>query len=202
MQQCLEAGEITTFSFIAITEGNQIEPTDWEFNGEKVEDWDVEVNTEVDNNPTPTPSNNTYFIEAEDMNLSGGYRTEGNNFASGREVISLYSGDGNNNDSGVASFEFSGGTGYYNIIIDTFDENDGVAQIALEQNNSGLETFSLGKQLGSNVADDKTDVSLEILDVFVSSGDWFRIEGIEDGNQWTADHARVDAIEFVPIESN
>ena len=136
------------------------------------------------------------------MSLSGKYRIESNNFASGGEVISLYSGDGNNNDSGAASFEFDGGTGLYNIVIDTFDENDGVGQIDLEQNGDRLDSFRLDQQLGSNVADDKTNVSLEISDVYVSAGDEFRIKGIEQGNEWTGEHVRIDAVEFMPIEGN
>ncbi len=149
-----------------------------------------------------TIDTNSYFVEAEDMSLSGGYRTESNDFASGGEVISLYSGDGSNNDTGSANFDFEGGTGHYKIIIDTFDENDGVAQIALEQNGNQLDSFRLDQQLDSNVADAQTNVFLEIGDVYVSANDEFRIEGIEQGSSLTADHARIDAVQFIPIESN
>ena len=152
------------------------------------------------NSPSPTPTpipNNSITLEAESMKLSGGYRTETNKVASGGKVISLRGGQ--NNDTGTASFDFAGGTGQYKVIIDTFDENDGIGQIAFKQNGQQLASFTLDRQLGSALANEKTMTSLEIADVFVSSGDEFTIHGIEQGNKWTADHARIDSIEFIPI---
>ncbi|MGK7936450.1 MAG: hypothetical protein AB4206_11745, partial [Xenococcaceae cyanobacterium] len=156
------------------------------------------LETNISSPPSPQP-NQPVLIEAENMNLSGGYRTENNQFASNGKVISLYSGDGNNNDTGAASFEFSGGTGLYKIVIDTFDENDGVGQIDIEQNANQLASFQLDRQLGSHLANNQTKISLEIADVFVSSGDDFRIEGMEQGNVYTGEHTRIDAVHFMPM---
>ncbi len=149
--------------------------------------------------PPSSQENQPWHIEAENTMLSGDYHKENNSFASNGKVISLYSGDGNNNDSGAASFDFEGGTGLYNIIIDTFDENDGVGQIDIEQNGNQLASFKLDRQLGSQLANNQTKTSLEISDVLVSSGDEFRIEGMEQGNIYTGEHTRIDAFHFVPI---
>ena len=146
--------------------------------------------------PTPTP-NNSITVEAESMKLSGEYRVENNKWASGGKVISLKGGD--NNGTGAASFDFAGGTGHYKVIIDAFDESDGSAQIGFERNGKQLADFTLDKQLGSTLANNQTMTSLEIADVFVSSGDEFTLHGIEQGNNWTAEHARIDSITFEPI---
>lgn len=193
----VDSGETTTFSFEA--EGNLEEPEDWEFNGQKLDSEQIETDNS-NNSPSPTNNNNSWKIEAENMQLLSGYKVESNNFANNNEVISLL---GNNNDDiGYASFEFQGGTGQYNIVIDTFDENDGEGEIKLSQNERLLGDFVLNRDLGSNVADDKTDVSLEIKDVFVSTGDNFSLMGIADGSndidkEWT----RIDTIEFITVTS-
>ena len=101
-----------------------------------------------------------------------------------------------------ANFDFQGGTGNYNIIIDAFDENDGSAEIKISQNEQQIGFFDLDRDLRSNMANNSTDVSLEIKDVFVSAGDNFQITGIENGNSQTADHARIDSIEFVSTEAS
>ncbi|MGK7935651.1 MAG: hypothetical protein AB4206_07585, partial [Xenococcaceae cyanobacterium] len=146
---------------------------------------------------TPSPSENTYFIEAENMNLSGDYHTENNQFASGGKVISLYGGDGDNDDIGTASFDFAGSTGVYTIKVNYFDENDGVGQMKVRQNNNLLKSWNLDQELGSHLADEKTKTSLEIKNVEVSAGDEFQIEGMEQGSVNTAEHARLDGVEFI-----
>ncbi len=93
--------------------------------------------------PSPQPPSNPLVIEAEDMLLTGEYRVEGNQFASSGEVISLHGGD--NDDTGAASFEFGGATGKYDIKITYFDENDGVGQITIKQDDRTLKSFQLGK---------------------------------------------------------
>ncbi|MGK7949857.1 MAG: cellulose binding domain-containing protein [Xenococcaceae cyanobacterium] len=190
-------GEITTFSFEA--EGNSAEAKDWEFNGEELDSKQVETSISNDSNsssPTSPTNNNSWKIEAEDMQLDS-YKVESNDFASGNNIISLFK---SGNDTGTASFEFQGGTGQYDIIIDAFDENDGEGEIKLAQNDRAIGDFDLNRDLGSNVADSTTDVSLEIKDVFVSAGDNFSLTGIADGsNDIDFEWARIDVVEFVPV---
>ena len=139
-------------------------------------------------------------IQAEDMQLGGEYRVEKLGAASGGEVISLRGGD--NNGTGTASFDFTGATGTYDLKINYFDENDGVGEIKLEQGNKQLISFRLDKQLGSPLANEQTLTSMEIPDITVSSGDGFRIEGIEQGSINTAEHVRIDSIQFIPTQSS
>ena len=146
-----------------------------------------------------TTSSNSLAIEAEDMNLGGEYRVETNQFASGGKIISLRG--GNNNDTGSASFKFGEATGKYNIKVTYFDEDDGTGQIKIKQNSQTLKSFRLDKQLGSHLADEKTKTTLEIKNVDVESGDNFQIEGIEQGSKSTAEHARIDRVDFIPSKS-
>ncbi len=141
----------------------------------------------------------TLLLEAEEMILGGEYKVESNQFASGGKVISLHGGD--NDDSGSASFKFEGVTGKYDIKITYFDENDGVGQIKLEQDNKTLKSVQLDRQLGSAVADEQTKTTLKIEEIEINKGDNFEIEGIEQGSKWTAEHTRIDKIEFIPQET-
>ena len=158
------------------------------------------TNPNPPNEPKPPMNGNPMVIEAEDMQLRGEYRVEKNNTASGGEVISLRGGD--NNDTGAATFDFTGTTGTYDMKINYFDENDGVGQLTLEKGNQQLISFQLDQQLGSPLANQQTMTSMEIPDLFISSGDTFRIEGIEQGSPLTAEHVRIDSIELIPNQSN
>ncbi len=150
-------------------------------------------------NSLDNKANKTILIEAEEMILGGAYRVESNQFASGGEVISLHGGD--NLDVGSASFKFEGATGKYDIKITYFDENDGVGQIKLKQDNKTLKSVQLDRQLGSAVADEQTKTTLKIEEIEINKGDNFEIEGIEQGSKWTAEHTRIDKIEFIPQET-
>ncbi len=140
----------------------------------------------------------SYFIEAEDMNLSGSYHTEYNSVASGNEVISLIG--GGNNDVGYASFNTNDISGHYKVVINTFDENDGTGKINVEQNGQQIGSFVLDGTFGSNIADAQSSTSLELHDIYVSSGDTFKLTGFENGSEYTAEHMRIDSVEFVPID--
>ena len=151
-------------------------------------------------NPKPPTGSNAILIQAEDMQLGGEYRVEKIGAASGGEVISLRG--GNNDDVGTANFDFTGSTGTYDLKINYFDENDGVGQLTIDQGSDRLISFQMNKQLGSSLANEQTMTSMEISDIFVSKGDNFRIEGIEQGLPNTAEHVRIDSIQFIPTDSS
>ncbi len=141
----------------------------------------------------------TILLEAEEMILGDEYKVESNQVASDGQVISLHGGD--NDDVGSASFKFEGVSGKYDIKLTYFDENDGEGRITIKQDSKTRKSFQLSQELGSAVADEQTKTTLEIGDVDISSGDNFTIEGIEQGNDWTAEHTRIDRIEFIPQET-
>ena len=150
-------------------------------------------------NPTPTP-NPTLRVEAEEMNLAGEYRVESNRDASSRKVISLRG--GKTEGEGRAAFKFDGPSGNYDVKVAYFDENDGVGQLKLHHGTQELKTITLNQQLGSTSANAQTLTSTEIQDVSIKAGDTFTLTGLESGNNRTAEHARVDYIEFIPATNS
>ena len=131
------------------------------------------------------------------MQLSGEYRVEANNVASGDKVISLRGGA--TEGTGAAKFNFGGPAGAYDVKIHYFDENDGTAQLNLKQGNQQIASVSLDKQLGSALADAKTLTTTEVKGISIKAGDSFTLEGFEDGTATTAEHLRIDKIEFTPV---
>ena len=49
--------------------------------------------------------------------------------------------------------------------------------------------------------DEKTKTTLKIEKIEIDRGDEFTIEGIEQGSKWTAEHTRIERIEFIPQET-
>ncbi len=137
----------------------------------------------------------TIRIEAEAMTLDG-YRLESQQIASGGQLISLLG--GGTAETGTASWQFAGTEGYYQVVLGYFDETDGVSQLSVHHP-AGVANFQLDRELGSNVADDRTKVRKTIArELWVKPGDVFTISGIEDRGE----PARVDYIEFIPIDSS
>ena len=147
-------------------------------------------------NPNPSPDGETLRVEAETMQLSGNYDVESLGVASGGKGISLIGGP--SNETGSAKMTFNGDDGLYDVRIAYFDENDGVGQLEVMQGNNSLAAFDLDQQLGSRFADNQTLTSRVIEGVNIKSGDVFTINGVEDGTPTTAEHARVDYVEFIP----
>ncbi|MEM9906110.1 MAG: hypothetical protein AAF921_13915 [Cyanobacteria bacterium P01_D01_bin.44] len=69
------------------------------------------------------------------------------------------------------------------------------------QGDQQLVGINLDQNLGSRFADEKTLTSKMLTGVSVKSGDIFSIKGYEDGSPSTAEHGRVDYIEFMPMGS-
>jgi hypothetical protein len=133
-------------------------------------------------------------IEAEDMNLTG-YRIEsGNSAASAGELISLFN---TGNSTGTASFTFGGVSGSYEIVLGYFDENDGTS--SLQVNVGGTQyDVSLNQNLGKGWATSDTRVSRTLTtNLFIEQGQTISITGNVD----QAEFARVDYLEFLPIDT-
>ncbi len=135
-------------------------------------------------------------IEAEAMELSG-YRIEKSPFASGGKLASLVG--KSKEEIGLATVEFSGPTGKYDIVVGYIEENDGQATLEITHNGSFLTGWDLiteGRGYSTitkhNFMHYKAAAGLTI-----QQGDSFNIKGIEHGKE----HARFDYIEFIPTKS-
>ncbi|MEO1392543.1 MAG: hypothetical protein AAFV90_06505 [Cyanobacteria bacterium J06634_5] len=136
-------------------------------------------------------------IQAEDMALTGAYKTESAKVASGGSLISLRGGP--NDETGTASFKFEGDTGNYQVKVAYFDENDGIGKIELMQQDELLMSVDMDQELGSRLPDEKTLTSFSLPTVAAKSGDIFTFKGYENGSPQTAEHGRIDYIEFIPM---
>lgn len=120
------------------------------------------------------------LTEAEDLDLSGGYVVEsGREDASARANIRTTS-------SGLASGEFDGADGAYDIDINYFNEFDGVAGYTLSVNGTVVDTWSgVGGSGGIGVLETRT-----VSDVALSDGDTITLSGTRADGEF----ARVDSL--------
>lgn len=147
---------------------------------------------ESDNNSSSALSE--IVVQAEMLDLTG-YRIENNPIASAG-ILSLVGGD--SNEVGSASLSFSGESGNYNVILGTYDENDGEATIEVALEGAVIGSVVLDENRGGNAISSDTRVSRTVAEnISIAKGDRLTIKGWEDATE----HARVDYIKFEPVES-
>ncbi|MEM6868942.1 MAG: cadherin repeat domain-containing protein, partial [Cyanobacteria bacterium P01_C01_bin.121] len=139
-------------------------------------------------------------IEAESASNVVNYRLENIGVASGGQVLSFRGFPGN--ESGSATFEFNGVSDSYNILLATFDENDGVASFTAELNDfetgviTEIGSLDLNQNLGSRLANATTFITPTVAsNIALTPGDTIVINGFEQGSE----HARLDYIDFIPV---
>lgn len=148
--------------------------------------------------PTKTQ---TIRIEAETnyISKSNTYWSQSvkNNVASRGYALTLNK--NGTNETGWANYRFTGDSGYYNLDLGTFDENDGNASFKVSVN---------GQQIGGSVWTDqnysssnpswKTTVEHRMFsNYYLKTGDIVQIQGKED----RGDSARIDYLDFTTVDS-
>ena len=127
--------------------------------------------------------------EAESMDIMG-YFVESNSNASGGQLLRT-------NSSGIATTQFSGVSGYYNVIVAYYDENDGVSTISSSLGDTELDSWQLTQDLGSHIVGQNRALRTVATQVQINTGDELRLEGLRvDG-----EHARLDYVEFVTVSA-
>ena len=139
-------------------------------------------------------------FEAGEADTIVNFRFEAISAASGGGVYSLAG--GSTNESGSLTFGFNEAPGTYDVIVGTFDENDGVTQFNVELNDTetGITTeignLQLDANLGSNLPNAQTIIAPTVaFGVDLTPGDSITVNGFEDGFEF----ARVDYLELVPV---
>jgi fibro-slime domain len=133
------------------------------------------------------------LVEAENMTLST-YTKEANIYASNGNLIKV----GTAGQTGTASTNFSGTTGTYNVNVWYFDESDGASTYKVFVNNVQVDTWVADKNTtGSSNADATTRTMRTIPNVSIAHAVQVRIESTANNAEW----ARVDCIEFVPMQT-
>ena len=136
------------------------------------------------------------LIEAEDMELSGGYQVEDEGHIYGVKNIRIWP-FLPEAEPGYARYTFNGKEGFYDILIHYYDENDAVCTFAFYINDKELERWKPDKDLGDKHPVEKTRQVREYKTMELHKGDVLMIEGIADVvNSSYAELCRVDRLEL------
>ncbi|KCZ64445.1 hypothetical protein L53_16540 [Hyphomonas sp. L-53-1-40] len=114
------------------------------------------------------------YTEAETLSLSGGYSIEENSHSNAEWDVIKASG------TGIASGEFVGPAGTYDVSVDYINENDGNSSFEVLVNGVSRETWT-----GTGGANDLATI---IFQLDLAAGDEINFRGIQDG----AEYARID----------
>jgi hypothetical protein len=134
-------------------------------------------------------------VEAESTRRTN-YRVESINGASGGQALSLVNGVAS--EIGTASFDFTGVSGRYNVVVGYYDENDGIARLEIKKGTSVLDAWNLDRNLGSGSANAQTFTTRTIASgIQIDRGEIFTLTGNENLNE----SARVDYINFVSVDT-
>lgn len=132
-------------------------------------------------------------VEAEKMALNS-YRLESESFASGGQFISFSR--GGSAETGTASFNFSGPSGLYNVVVGYFDETDGVSHLEVRKQGSLISDWDFNQNRGSSDANAQTRSRRTIAtQLMVNQGETIQLRGKESNGE----PARIDYIEFIPV---
>ncbi len=151
-------------------------------------------NSDSNNSSTDTsPAIATVKFEAENMTLAGDYQLEENQtFASNNALVGTTSVNGY-----TLTSNFTGGTGFYDVIIGYYDENDGNSEITVKVGGVEVDKWLLDQELGNSLAGSNNFVKRTIAEgIVVNEGDKIFLQGIANANE----RARIDYIEFVAVE--
>ena len=133
-------------------------------------------------------------LEAEDI-ISNGYVIESNNVASNNKLVSLFK---SGNSQGSLSTLFNGADGNYKVKIGYYDENDGQSTLTAQIGNN-IYNLNLDQNLGKGWATSQTFVEFTLDEnIAITQGENITLTGTADRGEW----ARVDYIEFIPLETN
>jgi alpha-glucuronidase len=130
-------------------------------------------------------------IEAESMKLDGYQPVEVTPWetASGGKAVECR----NNAEPCSASFDYAGTPGPQDLIVQYFDQNDGVSHFVVRVRDHVVDEWAADDHLPSSKPDGASSTRRVIRGVMLHSGDEIRIEGTPDGQEY----APVDYIEIV-----
>jgi len=132
--------------------------------------------------PAPPP----FRIEAETFSISSGFTVANSNNASGGQIL-----QGVGTGEQRASMVFTGPSGYYAVDIGHFDENDGVARMAMFVDGIAVDAFLWDQELGSPAAAPAT-LTTQRVNVFLENGATIELRGFRTAGE----PLRTDYLEF------
>ncbi|MFK8184814.1 MAG: NF038122 family metalloprotease [Phormidesmis sp.] len=143
------------------------------------------INTATSLNP------GTIRVEAEEMTLAGEYLTKSESIAFNGGLIET-----THKGTGLALTTFEGATGFYDIVVGYYDEQDGQATVAARLNNDELDSWTLDLNLGGDGALISTFATRTVAKgVLLNQNDIFKLTGVHHQGE----RARIDYVDFVKV---
>ena len=134
----------------------------------------------------------TIQLEIEDMDLSVGSDIDPLASASGGHYVQV----ANNHWQFQATSLFSGESGYYDVVVGYYDENDGVAELIVNINNQERDRWFADQNLGSNIPDANSFTTRTVANsLYINQTDLIELTANRDGFDWGA----LDYIQFVSV---
>lgn len=127
-------------------------------------------------------------IEMEDVFVMNNMRVVSNEAASGGQILRAI-----NHQPVEVEFIFGGRDGTFDVVIDHFDETDGISQMMLEVNGEEIGSWTWDQELGHIWAVERTLTSQVFNDIELSEGDTIRLTGQADGHEYL----RLDMVSFL-----
>ena len=134
-------------------------------------------------------------LEVEAFDLSADAKIDNESFASGGAYVKTRSSEDNQGNYRATSL-FEGGTGYYDIEVGYYDEDDGEAEIIVKVDNQEVDRWFADQDLGDNSANATTFTTRMVENVHVSSFDLIELIAVEDGG----DRGNLDYIKFTQAD--
>ncbi|ACK72954.1 hypothetical protein PCC7424_4592 [Gloeothece citriformis PCC 7424] len=156
---------------------------------------ELENGTEVVVRANPTNPTKDYLIEAENFNLET-YKVENTSVASNGKLISLLNGG----NAGSAATQFTGNSGYYDILVGYYDEIDGKSLFNFKVNNYLKDQWKADQKLDPKgyVATRQNFTEHLISGISLQTGDILKLEGFRDQEEY----ARIDYLKLIPSKEN
>ena len=144
-------------------------------------------------NPDETANAGTTIqLEIEDMDLSVGSDIDPLASASGGHYVQV----ANNHWQFQATSLFSGESGYYDVVVGYYDENDGVAELIVNINNQERDRWFADQNLGSNIPDANSFTTRTVANsLYINQTDLIELTANRDDSDWGA----LDYIQFVSV---
>jgi alpha-glucuronidase len=132
-------------------------------------------------------------IEAEAMTVQGyeAFDVKPWEAASGGKAVRCIGPAGR----GSVGFRYEGTPGWYDIVIQYFDENDGVSQFTLFVSGQPVDSWAADNKLPSSAPDAHSSTRRIVLGLALRTGDQIRIEGVAQGGEG----ACIDYVELKPL---
>jgi alpha-glucuronidase len=138
--------------------------------------------------------NHSNRFEAEDMQRDGYEIMEVEPFeaASGEQAVQVRRGY----DRGTVRLRYDGEPGWYDLVVQYFDEDDGISRFTLSIEDQTIDSWQADHKLPTPTrrVDAHSSTRRRVQGVALRRGDDIRIEGISDGGE----RAVIDYVEITP----